>query len=230
MNATPFRNQRTRFRNYSPPYAEKVVYDPDRPQVGVSPRGGVPSRKNGRTVFFWTRAEMAAIFLFEATPGIEGFTERPEHFRFRVGANWLTYTPHFEVQVGGRRFTVELSATGAPVTARQTAVAACAHAYLSSKGIGFVELSHTIVRAKPRFTDALKLMRYLSVTPDECDVIRATDALAAGPLPISRVTERSGIGQGQLLAMVRTRRVALAENRPISPDTNLALPGWSAEP
>lgn len=225
MSAQAFRNQRAGFRNYSPPYADKVDFDPARPKEGVPPRGGVPIRKNGRTVPFWTKGELAAIFLFEATPAIDDFAARPERLRFRSGPNWLTYTPHFSVRVNQRTFIVELSAAGCPVTSRQSAVASFAHASFAARGIGFVELSHAVVRAKPRFTDALKLMRYLSVVPGEADVIRATDALAAGPLPFSETMDRSGLGQGQLLALVRTRRIMMASGGPISPDTRLVLPG-----
>jgi hypothetical protein len=223
MSTSAFRNQRTRFRNYSPPYADKVTFDRDHPLEGVRPRGGVPSRKNGRLVDFWTKGEYAAITLFESTPGILSYRERPERLRMRRGPRWYTYTPHFEVRTAGGVYYVELSAAGAPVTGSQQLIGSMAFAALTARGIGFVELAHYRVRANPRFNDALTLMRYLSVKPGTERMIRATDALAGGPDTIAGVEKRSGVSHGYLFAMLRTGTLEFRENGPIGLSTRIAV-------
>jgi hypothetical protein len=97
----PFRNQRVRFKNYSPPYGVKVLFDPERPSEGTKPRGGVPSRKNGRVVRFWTPGELDAIVLFEASSAVLAYEERPELLHFRDGPRWYGYVPHFRVELPG---------------------------------------------------------------------------------------------------------------------------------
>jgi hypothetical protein len=223
MSDPAFRNQRTRFKNYSPPYADKVSFDPECPKEGVHPRGGVPSRKNERVVSFWTKGEYAAITLFEATPAILSYRERPERLRMRRGPKWYAYTPHFEVRTASGVSYVELSAAGKPVTERQHLIGAMAFAALASRGISFVELPHYRVRANPRFNDALTLMRYLSVQPGSARVIRATDALADGPETIAAVEERSGVSHGHLFAMLRTGTLEFREHGPIGLSTRIAI-------
>ena len=227
---TAFRNQRTRFHNYSPPYGDKVVYDPAFPSVGTPPRGGLASRKNGRVVGFWDMREYAAVVLFEATPAILSFEERPERLKFRDGPSWLFYVPHFIVHRTSGPAIVELSASGRAITERQQAVAWAAKAHYASRGIRFVEIAHTVIRAKPRATAAHAIMRYLSVTPSSTDVQLVYDALSKGPATVARVEDASGVSHGRLLAMVRLGELELLGNGPVGFDSMLALPGEGRRP
>ena len=224
MTKSSFRNQRVRFRNYSPPYADKVTFDPATPGVGVRPRGGVPSRKNGRVVSFWTPGEYAAIVLFEAFPEILSYEERPERLMLRDGPSWFTYVPHFIVNVARGPAIVELSAQGAPRTERQARVAELARGHYAGKGVHFVELPHFAVRAKPRATDALTLMRYLSVKPSTAELLRASDILSLGTQTIGEVAARSVVSQGRLLAMLRTGDIRAAAPGRVNAALPVSLP------
>ena len=225
MDEKAFRNQRVRFRNHSPPYGDKVTWDPDSPGQGVRPRGAVPSRKNGRTVNFWTTQEYDAIVLFEASPDVAEYEERPARLLFRDGPRWYAYVPHFQVALeSGRRVVVELSATGKPVTPRQDLVAEMVRGHLAAQGIRFVELPHWVMRARPRAADARKLLRPLLRQPSDLEVMKAIDVVAAAPAPLAEVEERSGIAAPLLLAMVRSGSLVMQGRGPIGPGTLLSRP------
>jgi hypothetical protein len=228
MKKPAFRNQRVRFRNYSPPYADKVTFDPATPSIGVRPRGGVPSRKNGRVISFWTPGEYAAIVLFEAFQDILSYEERPERVMLRDGPSWFTYVPHFVIRTASGSAIVELSAQGGPRTDRQARVAELARGHYAAKRVGFVELPHFAVRAKPRATGALRLMRYLSVTPSTAEVLRASDVLSLGTQTIAEVETRSEVSHGRLLAMLRTGVIRAAAPGPIDLDLPVSLTSGEA--
>ena len=220
-----FRNQRSRFYNYSPPYGDKVVFDNAVPGEGTAPRGGLPSRKNGRVVGFWDMHEYAALVLFEATPGIRTYEERPERLKFRDGPRWLFYVPHFLVSLASGPAIVELSSSGAPVTPRQQAIAFAAQAHYASRGIRFVEIAHSVIRAKPRAADAHVIMRYLSVTPSATDLQLASDALSGGPATVAQVEQASGVSHGRLFAMVRLGDLETAGPGPVGLSSMIARAG-----
>ena len=226
MPATkPFRNQRTRFHNYSPPYGDKAVFDSSVQDGGTAPRGGSFSRKNGRVVDFWDMREHAALVLFEATPAILGYEERPERLKFRDGPSWLFYVPHFIVHRASGPAIVELSASGRAVTARQQAVAWAAKAHYASVGVRFVEIAHSVIRANPRAADAHAIMRYRSVNPSATDVQLAYDALSGGPATVARVEEASGVSHGRLLAMVRLGELEIVGSGPVGRGSTIARAG-----
>ena len=222
---TPFRNQRARFHNYSPPYGDKAVFNPNAPDVGTPPRGGFASRKNGRVVGFWDMREYAALVLFEATPAILGFEERPERLKFRDGPSWLFYVPHFIVHRANGPAIIELSASGHAVTERQQAVACAAKAHYASRAIRFVEIAHTAIRGNPRAADAHAIMRYRSVNPSATDVQLAYDALSGGPATVARVEEASGVSHGRLLAMVRLGELEIVGSGPVGRGSTIARAG-----
>lgn len=224
MSQSAFRNQRPGFRNYSPPYGDKATFDPKTPSEGVRPRGRFPSRKNGRAVGFWTMPEFRAIALLEAFPTIVSYEERPERVQFRDGGSWLAYVPHFAVRLADGDAIVELSTDGAPRNVRQAAVAGMARDHHAVRGVRYVELSHDVVRARPRWTEALTLMRYLSVEPTEMDVLTVKDILDHGPSAVRDVERTTGVGHARLFAMVRLGFVGMARPGPLSQSTVL-MPG-----
>jgi hypothetical protein len=230
MTKPSFRNQRVRFRNYSPPYGDKVTFDPATPSVGVRPRGGVPSRKNGRVVSFWTPGEYAAIVLFEAFSNIRSYEERPERLMLRDGPSWFRYVPHFLVNLGNGPVIVELSSLGAPKSGRQACVAKLARGHYANRGIRFVEMPHFAIRAKPRATDALTLMRYLSVEPNTGDLLRTADILGSGTKTIAEVEALSGVSRGRLLAMLRTGAIRSVAPGRVDGHLVVSLPVGEAHP
>lgn len=223
MSKTAFRNQRPRFRNYSPPYGDKKTWDADT-RIGVPPRGGAPSPKNGRVVAFWTIHEYRAFVLLEACPEVLDFEERPERVAFRDGPRWYSYVPHFRVALDGAAAILELSAEGEPRTPRQMLVADFARAHYARRGIRFIELAHRAVRAQPRFTDALRLTRLLLRPLGNIELLKAKDAVANGPVPLAAAEEATGISRPRLLAMVRTGALALAGPGPITGATLVGRP------
>jgi hypothetical protein len=192
------------------------VFDPSAVEKGVPPRGWVSSRKNGRPVGFWDMREYAAIILFEATHEVFAYEERPERLKLRNGPSWYFYVPTFSVSLERGPVIVELSAKGAPRSPRQELVAELARRHYASRGIRLVEIAHSVIRAKPRATDAHVLMRYLSVTPSASDAIRVSDALAKGPASVADVETASGVGHGRLLAMVRLGTLEIVGRGPVS--------------
>ena len=229
MPATkPFRNQRTRFRNYSPPYGDKAVYDRFFLSEGVRPRGGFPSRRNGRLVDFWDPREYAAIILFETAPCIRAYEERPERLQLRDGPSWYFYVPHFRLETDQGPVVVELSASGAPANLRQEIVADMARAHYATRGIRFVGISHTVIKEKSRAADAHALLRYLSVQPSGSDAILASDALADGGVTVADVQRMSDVSHGRLLALVRSGELAIAGRGPVGQSSALARPGFRA--
>ena len=227
--AKPFRNQRVRFKNYSPPYGEKVLFDPECPSEGVRPRGGVPSRKNGRAMRFWTPGERDAIILFEASSAVLAYEERPELLRFRDGPHWYRYVPHFRVTLAKTTVYVELSAVGAPSTPRQEMVAEFMRSHCAAIGARFVELPHRTVRGALRRLDALLLVRPLFRVVSEADILRAQDAVADGASTVDEVEALSGVQHLRLFAMVRSGELELDGPGPVSGGSRIRRGfGWGA--
>ena len=120
------------------------------------------------------------------------------------------------------------AAGGVPRTPRQTLVADFARAHYARRGIRFVELAHRIVRAQPRFTDALRLTRPLLRPLGPNELLSAQDAVANGPVPLAEVVEATGISRPRLLAMVRTGTLALMGPGPITSATLVGRAGTEA--
>nr|WP_294524585.1 hypothetical protein [uncultured Rhodopila sp.] len=220
-----FRNQRDRYPNLAAPYDNKPTFDPDDPDDGTPPRGGMPSVKTGRTVGFWDLREHAAIVLFETTPEVLWYEERPERIRFRDDTEWLTYVPSFSVRTEGGYSMVELSTCGKPRGVREQTVAEFARAYYAARGIRYVELSHALVAAVPRATRAYGILRYLSVKVPDADVLKATDVLLRGPAPIDHVEREAGVSHQRLIAMACRGILRLHGDGPVRRDTVIGLPG-----
>jgi len=215
MSKPPFRNQRARFRNLSPPYAEKTL---------DNPRGYFPSRKNGRQILFWDLRELKFIGLLEASSVIVGFEERSELLEMRCGPSWYRFVPHFRVMLPGGPVFVELSHHGKPSTGKQEAVAALARAKFAVDRQPFAEISHAEVRALPRQKNAALLIRYLSTTVSERQELQARDVLAGGPAPMRDVEAASDVSHAHLLAMVRRGDLGLATREPITRESRISLP------
>ena len=219
MTKQPFRNQRVRFRNLSPPYANKSL---------ENPRGLFPSRKNSRQIAFWDLRELNFIMLAESDVGILSYEERPELIQMRAGPAWFHYVPHFRVVLESGPVFVELSHKGKPSTPAQLAVATLARALFKANRHPFVELSHSVVRACPRLSNAKVLVRYLSTSVQEMQALHARDVLALGPAPVHHVEAASGVSHARLFAMVLRGDLKLVTRDAFSRDSWIALSGQGA--
>ena len=220
MPATkPFRNQRTRFHNYSPPYAEKTL---------DNPRGYFPSRKNGRKVSFWDLRELKFITLAEASPSILSYEERPELVTMRHGPSWYRYVPHFLVVMRSGPAFVELSHSGKPATVRQERVATLARAKFAVDRHRFVELSHAEVRPRPGQANPGLLVRYLSTAVTEEQSLQVRDVLAGGGATIRDVEAASGASMARILSMVLAGDLEMTGCDAITRDSVVAVPGRGA--
>lgn len=213
-----FRNQRPVFRSPSPPYAEKSL---------DHPRWLFPSRKNSRQVLCWTATEFRAAVAFEtASPALVHFyEERPELVMLRDGPDWYRYTPSFRVDLASGSVIVELSTLGAPKKPAQIAVSTLAKAHFARRGIRFIEMAHSTLRAQPRAAGSDLLLRYLSIVPTDAEVMQARDVLASGSASISRVEVAASVRRECLIAMVRRGELDLVGFPPFSLDSSLSLPG-----
>lgn len=223
MNRKAFKNQRPESWNLSPPYKEKPGWNSET-REGTPPRGGAPSRKNGRRVLFWTIHEYRAIVVLEAWPGVRAYVERPERVAFRVGPRWYRYVPHFRVELDGSALVLELSSTGEPRTPKQALVADLARDHYAGQGVRFVELAHRSVRAQPRYADALRLTKPLFGQPSDVELLRVRDIVADEPVPLADVEDATGISRPHLLAMVRAGRLSLVGRGPITAATRVWRP------
>lgn len=216
MTNQPFRNQPVRFRNLSPPYANKSL---------DNPRGYFPSRKNSRQIAFWDLRELNFITLAESSAAILSYEERPELIQMRAGAAWFDYVPHFRVVLPSGPVFVELSHAGKPSTPKQTTVATLARAKFKADRHRFVELSHAEVRARPLLSNATLLTRYLSTEVQEEQMLHARDVLARGPARVRDVEVASGVSHARLFAMARRGDLKLVSSDAYSRDSWIALPG-----
>jgi hypothetical protein len=214
MSQKAFVNQRPRYQNLSPPYAEKSL---------DNPRGYFPSRKNSRQIAFWNMREYNFIVLAESSAAILAYEERPDLLQMRAGPAWYRYVPHFRVDLQSGPVYVELSHRGKPSTHRQQVVATLARAQFRADRKRFVELSHADVRSKPRLSNASLLTRYLSMEVSDEQALHARDVLARGPAPMREVEAASGVSHGRLLHMALGGGLALNTRDAITRETLISL-------
>jgi hypothetical protein len=111
---------------------------------------------------------------------------------------------------------VELSAAGAPATARQELIAGFMRERCADLGTRFVELSHRAVRSKPRHANALMLLRPLLRPVGTADLIKAGDAVAGGPAKLEDVEASACLSRRRILSMVRAGELAIEGSGPIT--------------
>ncbi len=208
-----FRRQRRPGWLYAPSYAEKPR---------DNPRGLFPSRKCGQSPF-WTRDEFRLMALLETVPEVQSFGAHPELIMLPDGPDWLPFVPSMTVSGQGFRVTVELSPLGFPRSDRQKRIAGLARTHCESSGAPFVELPIAAVRSKPRATDALLLLRYLSSPLEGPEELRVRDLLQGGPARLDVLEQASGISRGRLLGMAARGTLELHGPRPIGFETKLGL-------
>lgn len=122
----------------------------------ISPSGGImrgkfPSRKNGRMVHHEGLLELDAIYLFEASPAIEGYREQPTQITYPDGNRIRRYTPDFEVRlVDGRVVLVEVKPTAALASVETAHKLARIAEHMRRSGQPFVVLTEQVLRREPR--------------------------------------------------------------------------------
>lgn len=120
-------------------------------------RGKFPSRKNARMVYHRGLLELDAIYLFETSPLIESYRERPLRVLYPDGGQLRGYTPPFEVVLrGGEKVLVELQYTrpaqyvGAPEESARLHRRERLAAHLLRSGTRWVTLTDLELRGQPR--------------------------------------------------------------------------------
>jgi hypothetical protein len=122
-------------------------------------RGKFPSRKNARMVFHRGLLELDAIYLFETSPLIESYRERPVRVLYPDGGQLRGYTPPFEVALrGGEKVLVELQYArpaqhvGAPQEPAKSHRRERLAAHLLRSGTRWIALTDLELRGQPRLT------------------------------------------------------------------------------
>ncbi|RST46973.1 TnsA endonuclease N-terminal domain-containing protein [Variovorax sp. DXTD-1] len=122
----------------------------------LSPSGGImrgkfPSRKNGRMVHHEGLLELDAIYLFEASPAIDGYREQPTQIPYPDGDRVRRYTPDFEVRlIDGRVVLIEVKPTAALASAETAHKLARIADHMHRSGQPFVVLTEQVLRREPR--------------------------------------------------------------------------------
>lgn len=120
-------------------------------------RGKFPSRKNARMVYHRGLLELDAIYLFESSPLVESYRERPVRVLYPDGGQLRGYTPPFEVVLrGGEKVLVELQyarsaqQVGAPQESVRSHRRDRLAAHLLRSGTRWVTLTDLELRGQPR--------------------------------------------------------------------------------
>ncbi len=163
----------------------------------ITPSGGImrgkfPSRKNGRMVHHEGMLELAAVYLFEASPAIDSYREQPKQITYPDGDRVRKYTPDFELILkDGSIVWVEVKPLSSQAhddvkhKLKQVAM------HMSRSGITYVVLDDHVLRQEPRLSN-VKLIWHMAPAHRQT-FARAGSVLAkhAGkfPLPISDANE-----------------------------------------
>lgn len=157
-----------------------------RPTGGIL-RGKFPSRKTGRMVHYEGLLERDAIYLFEASPLIESYSEQPTTIHFPDGKRLRRYTPDFALDLkNGSQILVEVKPLHSLEQADVRHKLAQVRKYLQQQGQTFLVLTDAEIRQQPRLDNLKWLYRQTPKTiPSFIKCRIAVDRLAGQlPLPI----------------------------------------------
>jgi hypothetical protein len=124
----------------------------------ISPSGGIvrgkfPSRKNARMVHHRGLLELDAIYLFETSPLIANFQERPGALSYPHGARLRRYTPAFELLLrSGETIMVEVMYADGLKEAPRRERLDHIESHLRRLGVNFAVLTDDVVRLEPRLS------------------------------------------------------------------------------
>lgn len=162
-------------------------------------RGKFPSRKNARMIHHRGMLELDAIYLFETSPLIVSYRERPFRLRYPDGAELRSYTPAFELVLrSGEAVFVEVRYWRQPLDTHASQDLMEIHglgqvaAHLRRSATPLVLLTDQVVRVQPRLAALKSIYRH---APRGIPSAAAATAAAASlqtllPNRIDVVTER----------------------------------------
>ncbi|MGZ0077503.1 TnsA endonuclease N-terminal domain-containing protein [Methylomonas sp. YC3] len=125
----------------------------------ITPSGGIvrgkfPSRKNGRMVHHEGLVELAAIYLFEASPNIVRYREQPITLHYPDGAKLRRYTPDFEVVLAtGEIVLIEVKPVSSLQHAKVKHKLDCVAEHMRRSEKTFVILTDQVIRQEPRLSN-----------------------------------------------------------------------------
>ncbi len=137
--------------------------DHQRARTVVRPTGGIlrgkfPSRKTGRMVQHEGMLELDAIYHFETSPLIAGYTEQPLAIRYADGTRLRRYTPDFELHlVTGDSVLVEIKPKKYAEEADTKHALEKVHEHFDRCGQSFVVLTDQVLREEPRRANLRKI-------------------------------------------------------------------------
>lgn len=152
----------------SPLKGEKVVNE-------RRPRGFISSVKNGREMPFWRYIERDFMWILEVDGRVHRYDVRPEVIWVRHDNGARKHRIDFQVVTADSIVMVDL-VKSAPDTELTDAIAG--HYFRS--GIRYQALPHDIVRAEPRLSNAVELLRSRALVPSTQLDLAIRQALTRG--------------------------------------------------
>lgn len=189
-------------------------------------RGKFPSRKNGRMVHHEGMLELAAVYLFEASPEIDSYREQPLQITYPDGDRIRKYTPDFELTLkDGSTVWIEVKPMSslAHDDVRHKLKQIALH--LERSGITYVVLDDRVLRQEPRLSNIKLIWHRAPAHRQTYEHSCAAFAKHASSFPLSilhatALLETDGLDVYSLL-LAGLIQCELSE--PISADTSLTL-------
>lgn len=150
-------------------------------------RGKFPSRKNGRMVHHEGMLELAAVYLFEASPSIESFREQPTRFTYPDGDRVRRYTPDFELVLRcGAVVWVEVKPAASLARDEVLHKINQISLHMKRKGITYVVLDDQVLRQEPRLSNVKSIWHRAPAhrQPFEQVYVAVSKHASQFPLPI----------------------------------------------
>jgi len=162
-----------------------------RARRGVSPSGGIvrgkfPSRKNARMVYHDGLLTLDAMYLFETSPLIRAYREKPLSIRYPDGARLRRYTPAFEVELRNRdTILVDVRPLRSIAQPEARHRLECVQAHLQRSGVPFVVLTEESLHIEPRLSALKWLYHQGAGRPPSAHAAAVAAATLVSSLPAS---------------------------------------------
>lgn len=189
-------------------------------------RGKFPSRKNGRMIYHEGMLELAAIYLFEASPEIDSYREQPLQITYPDGARIRKYTPDFELTLkDGSTVWIEVKAMSSLAhddvrhKLKQIAV------HFERSGITYVVLDDRELLQEPRLSNIKLILHQAPAHRQTHEHVCAAFAKHADcfPLSIRHATALLKADGLDVYSLLLAGLIQCELNQPISADTSLTL-------
>lgn len=202
-----------------------------RTRTVITPSGGImrgkfPSRKNGRMVHHEGMLELAAVYLFEASPVIDSYREQPARITYPDGDRVRKYTPDFELILkDGSTVWVEVKPLSSQAhddvkhKLKQVAL------HMKRSGITYVVLDDLVLRQEPRLSNVKLIWHMAPAHRQTFERARAVLAKHASrfPISVSHATELLAPDGMDVYSLLLIGLIACDLDEPINAATALNL-------